>query len=90
MQMEEPDGWMTSAQMVDWAKSNLNITKSNIQMTDEEIGRTMRWIGVCSMDTAYVDGQKPKLGKSGIGNMLFMTLMEFPGFYVKHELWQQN
>ena len=90
MQMEEPDGWMTPAQMVDWAKSNLNITKLNIHMTDEEIGRIMRWIGVCSMDTVYLDGQKPKLGKIGIGNMLFITLMEFPGFYVKYGLWQRN
>ena len=73
-----------------YLKSFLNITKLNIHMTDEEIGQIMRWIGVCSMDTAYVDGQKPKLGKISIGNMLFMTLMEFPCFYVKYELWQQN
>ena len=78
--MKESDGWMSSEQMVGWAKANLDIVKLNTQMTDEEISRVMRWIGECSVDTIYLDGDKPKLGRIGIDLMLFVTLMEFPEF----------
>ncbi len=50
----------------------------------------MRWIGECSAGTIYLDGDKPKLSRIGIDNMLLTTLIEFPDFYVKHELWQLN
>jgi hypothetical protein len=88
--MENTNNCMTPAQLVDWAKANLNIIKLNAQMTDEDIGRIMRWIGECSYDTIYVDGDKPRLGRVGIGNMLFTTMMEFPEFYMRYELWQRN
>lgn len=81
---------MMPHQLVDWAKANLNIMVHNVQMTDEEISRVGRWIGACSVDTIYVDGEKPCLGRIGINNMLFVTLMEFPDFYVRCELAQRN
>ena len=88
--MKEPDNWMLPDQLVGWAKANLNIMKLNIQMTDEEISRTMRWVGECSVDTSYLDGDKPHLGRIGINNMLFVTLLEFPEYYMKYELSQFN
>ena len=88
--MEELEGWMLPYQLVGWAKANLNIMKQDSEMTDEEISRAMRWVGACSVDTIYLDGEKPRLGRLGINNMLFVTLMEFPEFYVKYALSQQN
>jgi hypothetical protein len=90
LNMEEIKGWMMPHQIVGWAKANLNIMKLNDDMTDEEIGRVGRWIGACSIDTIYVDGEKPRLGRIGINNMLFVTLMEFPEFYVRFRLAQHN
>ena len=77
-------------QLVDWAKANLNIIKLNEDMSDEEIGRVGKWVGICSIDTIYFDGDKPRLGRIGINNMLFVTLMVFPDAYVKWRLAQYN
>jgi len=90
MDIREFDNWMTPEQLTDWAKVNLNIIKLNADMTDEDIRRIMRWIGECSYDTIYVDGDKPVLGRMGIGLMLTVTLLEFPEYYMKYELSQFN
>jgi len=90
MDTREFDNWMTPEQLTDWAKVNLNIIKLNADMTDEDIRRIMRWIGECSYDTIYVDGDKPRLGRVGIGLMLTVTLLEFPEYYMKYELSQFN
>ena len=88
--MENTNSWMTPSQMVDLTKANFNIVKPNDDMNEDDIRQTMRWIGDCSVDTIYVYSEKTKLGSIGIGNMLFVTLMVFPAFYIKHELWQRN
>jgi len=88
--MEELNNWMFPYQLLGWAKANLNIMKLDRDMTDEEISRAMRWIGTSSVDTIYMNGEKPHLGRIGINNMLFVTLMEFPNFYAKYELAQWN
>ena len=59
-------------------------------MTDEDIRRVMRWLGECSFDTIYVDGDKPIFGRHGIGLMLSVTLLEFPEFYSRYGLAQFN
>ena len=88
--MEEPKGWLLPFQLVGWAKANLSIMKRNVDMSDSDIRRVGRWIGACSIDTIYIDDGKPHLGRIGIGNMLFVTLMEFPEFYARHRLSQWN
>jgi len=88
--MEELNNWMFPYQLLGWAKANLNIMKPDNDMTDDDISRAMRWIGTSSVDTIYMDGEKPHLGRIGINNMLFVTLMEFPNFYAKYELAQWN
>jgi hypothetical protein len=45
---------------------------------------------MCSVDTIYIDGDKPILGHIGIGLMLSITLPEFPDYYMKYELAQFN
>ncbi len=86
----EPDGYMYSWQLVDWGLANLKIVKPREALTNEDIRKTIRWIGMCTVDTIFIDGDKPIIGRIGIGLMLTVTLLEFPEYYVKHELSQFN
>ena len=88
--MEDLDKYMETSQLIDWAKANLDIIKLNSDMTDEDIRKVIRWIGLCAVDTVFVDGDKPILRRIGIGMMLSVTLLEFPEFYSRYELAQFN
>ena len=88
--IEEPDGYMHTWQLVGWAQANFNIMKPKEDLTNAEIREIMRWIGMCSVDTMFLDGDKPVLGRIGIGLMLTVTLLEFPDYYMKYELSQFN
>jgi hypothetical protein len=81
---------MYSWQIVCWGLANLRIIKPIEEITDGEIREVVRWIGMCSVDTIFVDGDKPIIGRIGIGLMLSVTLMEFPDYYMKYELSQFN
>jgi len=59
-------------------------------LTNADIREIMRWIGMCSVDTIFLGGDKPVLGRIGIGLMLTVTLLEFPDYYMKYELSQFN
>ena len=80
---------LRTSELVDQAKEACHIITPNDQMTDEEIRTVMRWIGQRTPDTEWVDG-KFVFGRMGIELMLFMTLSEFPDFYVRYELSQFN
>jgi hypothetical protein len=84
------DEYLTPIQLVDWAKANLNIIKLNQDLTDQEIARLMRWVGMCTYDTIFMDGDKPRIGRIGIGNILSLTLIVFPKFYEEKGLSQYN
>ena len=86
----EPDGYMYSWQLVDWAQANLKIMKPKEALTDKDIREVIRWIGMCTVDTIFINGDKPIIGRIGIGMMLTVTLLEFPEYYVKYELAQFN
>ena len=88
--MEDLDKYMETGQLIDWAKANLDIIKLNSDMTDEDIRRVIRWIGICAVDTVFVDGDKPILRRIGIGMMLSVTLLAFPEFYSRYQLAQFN
>ena len=88
--MENLSEYMQADNLILWAKANLDIIKPNDDMTDEDIRRVARWLGECSFDTIYVDGDKPIFGRHGIGLMLSLTLLEFPEFYSRYELAQFN
>jgi len=76
--MESLDDYVPAREFVDWVKACLSINKDNFEMTDEEIRKVIRWVGECSYDTIFVDGDKPILRRVGIGMMLSITLLEFP------------
>ncbi|MFC1957498.1 hypothetical protein ACFLX0_01610 [Chloroflexota bacterium] len=88
--MESLSEYMETSELIDWAKANLNIVKLNNEMTDGDIRKIMQWIGMCTVDTVFIDGDKPILRRLGVGMMLSMTLLEFPDFYSRHELSQFN
>jgi hypothetical protein len=88
--IEKPDGWVYAWELVDWAQANLKIMKPKEALANADIRKIMRWIGMCSVDTIFPDGEKPVLGRIGIGLMLTVTLLEFPKYYMKHELSQFN
>ncbi len=83
--MEDLDKYIETSQLTNWAKANLDI-KLNGAMTDDDIRKVIRWIGMCAIDTVFVDGDKPFLRRIGIGMMLSVTLLEFPEFYSRYEL----
>ncbi len=82
----EPDGYMYSWELIDWAAANLKIVKPREALTNEDIREVIRWIGMCTVDTIFIDGDKPIIGRIGIGLMLTVTLLEFPEYYMKYEL----
>ena len=84
------DDYLTPIQLIDWAKANLNVVKLNQDLTDQEIARLTRWVGMCTCDTIFIDGAKPRIGRIGTGNMLSVTLMVFPDFYEEKGLSQYN
>lgn len=88
--MEDLDKYIESSQLTDWAKANLGIIKLNGDLTDEDIRKVIHWIGMCAIDTVFVDGDKPILRRIGIGMMLSVTLLMFPEFYSRYELAQFN
>ena len=88
--LEQLDCYLAPAQILGWAKANFGIIKLNQDLDEDEITKIIKWIGECSYDTIYIDGDKPHLGKAGINNLLFMTLMEFPRLYEAWELSQYN
>jgi hypothetical protein len=88
--VESLDEYVKTSELIDWAKANLNIIKPNDAMTDEDIREVIRWIGMCALDTVFLDGDKPIFRRIGIGMMLSVTLLEFPEFYARYELSQFN
>jgi hypothetical protein len=82
--------YMTADELTCWAMANLNIVKLQDALTDQDIRKIIRWVGLCSVDTIFIDGDKPILGRIGIGLMLSVTLMEFPEFYMRYGLSQFN
>ena len=88
--MNNLHSWITPEELVEWAKFSLHIDRPNSQMTDNDIRQTIRWIGDYSFDTIYFDDGKTQLGRIGVNNMLLVTLMVFPHYYVKYELSQFN
>ena len=59
--MENLSEYMETSQLIDWAKANLNIIKLSNEMTDADIRRIVHWVGLCAVDTVFVDGDKPIL-----------------------------
>jgi len=75
--------------VIEIAKISCSIDKPNSSMTDAEIKTVVRLAAHNTPGTHFEDG-KLVFGLIGIGMMLFLTLMEFPEFYVRYGLSQLN
>jgi hypothetical protein len=88
--IDNANGWMEPIMLVEWAKSRLDIQVPNAQMTNDDIRKAIRFIGDCSIGTTHTGGGKTSLGRIGIDNMLLVTMMVFPAYYMQYELAQRN
>ena len=80
---------LTAGSVITLAKEAINIVESNEEMTEPQIAEVMRYIGCRAPDTVDVNGEL-FIGKMGIEAMIFLTIIEFPWYYEKYELWQRN
>ena len=81
--------YLTTSELIVLAKTVYNITVPNSEMTDEEIRKVVRLIGLCFGDVIWTDGD-PTFTKTAIELMLFITICEFPEFYCRYELSRPN
>ena len=79
----------TTSDIIEQAKRTCGISKPNSEMTDDEIREVVRLVAQGTPDTTW-EGGKLKLGLVGIGLMLFLSLSEFPDFYMRYGLSQLN
>jgi hypothetical protein len=80
---------LKTSDIVEQAKKACSIAKPNSEMTDDEIRAVVRLVAEGTPDTTW-EGGKVKFGLVGIGLMLFLSLSEFPEFYMRYELSQFN
>ena len=88
--MENLNYWVKPTDLVEWAKEHLSLHKPNHLMTDDDIRRSIRWIGDHSPDTICLENGNNRPGRQSIDNMLLVTLIVFPDYYVKYELAMLN
>ena len=85
-------GFVTPRELVLWSLFNQDrVDEINRlgKLKDDEIKNIVRTIGVCAVDTLYLD-DTPLIRRMGISLMLTVTLMVFPDYYVRYELAQFN
>jgi hypothetical protein len=84
------DKWVSVARTIELvcvAKKHNGVTSPNSQMTDDEIRKVVRWIGVTFSEPT--DGDL-LLNGPAVALMLFVTICEFPEFYCRYGLSQYN
>jgi hypothetical protein len=76
-------------ELVRRAKEAYNITARNGDMGEDDIRMVVRWIGEQVPGNVHV-GDKLVMSRTAIDLMLFVTVSEFPLFYMWHKLSQWN
>jgi len=57
----------------------LDIGKPRDELVDVNIKVIMQYTFVCAVNADFSNVERPKMGLIAIGNMLTLTLLEFPG-----------
>jgi hypothetical protein len=89
MRVESLAACLKTSDIIEQAKKSCGISKPNSQMTDDEIRKVVRLVAQETPDTTW-EGGEVKFGLVGIGLMLFLSLSEFPEFYMRYGLSQFN
>ncbi len=87
--MERISEYLRTGELVAKAKTACGITQQNSKLGEDKIQAVMHWIGMHAPDTDCTKGEV-NFRRQGIDMMLFVTLMEFPLFYMWHKLSQWN
>lgn len=80
---------LTTHELINLAKAACHVDTPTQSMTDEEIRKVVRWIAMTISDWRGTGGDL-LLNRSAQEIMLFVTVSEFPQFYVKYGLSQYN
>lgn len=81
--------YLKASEIIVTAKKANSITKPNSKMTNAEIRKVVQWAAQGTPGT-YWNDDKLVFGRVGIDLLLFLTIAEFPKFYVRYELSQFN
>jgi hypothetical protein len=81
--------YFSTAELVDVARDCLHIRTLKSDMSDDEIRAVVKWIGQHS-SCARCKGEKPFCTSLDLLLMLIITAAEFPKFFVKFELFEEN
>ena len=87
------DEWndiLTPEQLVDRAMYDLGYPASIEGLTDDDIKKIIKYIGVWATQVETPAIESTKISEFGISMMLSVCLQVFPKFYEKHELSQFN
>ena len=76
--------------MVDWAMMRLSMFIPPEDLTEEQIGNVLQWIGICAPDTFFTQDSFPFIRRMGLGLMITVALLAFPEFYKKHRMSNPN
>jgi hypothetical protein len=80
---------ISTNELVRRAKEAYNITARNGDMGEDDIRMVVRWIGEQVLGNTHMS-DKLVMSRTAIDLMLFVTVSEFPLFYMWHKLSQWN
>ena len=84
--MRNPAEYLTAAELVTLGKVACDVETPTAEMTDGEIRMVVRWIAVI---LTKAEGDI-LCNRQAVEIMLFVTMSEFPEFYERYELSQEN
>jgi len=88
--MDYLSDWITPEMLVDWAMFDLGYGTSLKGLTDDDISKIVRYIGVWATNVETPALENPRISLFGLGMMLSVCLLMFPDFYQKNQLSQFN
>jgi hypothetical protein len=79
------NGYLEADELVECACTACGIPFFKLGMSDEDIARVCKWIGEHA-PTNFVEDGRIVITTAGWDTMIFITIVEFPAFFEKHNL----
>lgn len=83
--MKDAEGFLEVSDLISAVCSQCGIPTFAHNLSDEEIAEVCRWIGERAPGSQVIDG-KMVISAEGFDTMIFITMIEFPEFYERHQL----